>query len=340
MNYRFLFFAGILSFCLLTISCGGPNTNSNQSDTKQDYQETGYPVVDGLTEKIFDDPKNHELLYQRSKAYVEIEAYDNAISDMYMAMKIDSLQPKYYTHLADVFMNYYRSSQALETLRIAAERFPENKTILLNYAELCITLKQSQKGIQIIQKILEQDAENAQAYFLMGILMREQGDMDRAKGAFRRVVDIDPEIVDAYLLLGELHEKDDPKIALQYLNNAITIEPENINALHSKAFFLQNNKQITEALEIYDHMNNLAPEYIPAFLNAGILYLEIKDFEKAFEQFNIIVAAEPTSHIGYYYRGLTQIERGNKDLAKADFQQALNLKSDFQRAKDELNRLK
>ncbi len=334
-------FLYIVFFCIsfLFIACGGSNSTNN-GESNQEYQETGYPVVDGLTKKIFDDPSNHDLLYQRSKAYMEIEAFDNAISDMYMAMKIDSLQPKYYTHLADIFMQYYRSAQALETLRIGAEKFPSNRTLLLNYAELCITLRQNQKGIQVIQQILELDPENAQAYFLMGILMSEQGDTNRAKGAFRRVVDIDPEVVDAYLLLGELHEEDDPKLALQYFNNAITVDPENINALHSKAFFLQNNDRIPEALELYEQINTLAPDYVPAFLNAGILFLETENFERAYEQFNIIVGAEPTSHLGYYYRGLAQKGLGNLELAKSDFQQALNLKSDYQKAQDELSLMK
>ena len=328
--------AFLISF--LFLSCNEKAAENN--DTPKKYQETGYPIVDGLTEKIFADPKNPDLLYQRSKAYVEIDAYDNAISDMYIAMKMDSLNPVYYTHLTDVFMNYYRSSQALETMRLAADRFPSNINILLNYAELCITLRQREKGLQTIQRILEQDNQNAQAYFLMGLLMKEGGDKNRAKGAFRQVVDIDPEVIDAYLLLSELHEEDDPKLAMQYINNALTISPQDVNALHSKAFFLQNNNRADEALEIYKQINTIASDYIPAFLNAGILLLEKEDYSAAFEQFNIIALQDQTSHIAYYYRGLANKGLGKMDLAKQDFQQSLNFKPEYKKALDELAKMK
>ena len=338
MLMKYLGFTVLLFVVVMSISCDGGNKSSETRDSV--VRETGYPEVDLLTEKIFEDTKDPDLLYKRSIAYMDIEAYDNAISDMYIAMKMDSLRPKYYVHLADVFMKYSRSSQALETIRLAAERFPENINILLRYAELSLTLRQNQKAIQVIQQVLERDGENAEAYFLMGLLMNEEGDVDRAKGAFRRVVDIDPEVVDAYILLGELHEQDDPKMALQYLNNAVTVDPQNINALHSKAFFLQNNDNVLEALTIYDEIHVIDSNYPPAYLNAGILYLEREEFEKAREQFNILLSLEPDNHRAYYFRGLAYLGQEKISLAKADFEQSLKIKPDYQNASDELSRMK
>lgn len=326
------FFIFLLGLTLLISSCKNTENNSSESTTIV----TGNPAVDKLSSDIKSDPKNSELYYERSIAYANMEAFDNAIGDMQVAMKIDSLRPKYYAHLSDLFLNYYRSKQALQTLQVATDRFPTNIPLRLKYGELLITLNQSQKAVQVLSSVMELDNQNADAFFLMGILMQSLGEDEKAKKALKEVVSIDPEITDAYILLGELYEKDNPKLALRYLENAITVDPQNINAIHSKAFFLQNNNRVPEALDLYRQINVLDPNYVPAFLNAGILYIEENELDKAYEQFNILVGIEPTDHLGYFYRGYTEKLRGNFKKAKQDIEQSLVYKDDYQKAIDVL----
>lgn len=332
---KYPYFFGLLLVILVSISaCKGGDSKSNEQNGID--ETTGISSIDNLTDEINSGNASAELYFDRSLAYTEVEAYDNAISDMYKAMQLDSMQPKYYVHLADVFMDYYRSKQAFQTLQVATDRFPQNINILLKFAELGITLKQNQKAIQTITKVLEQDNQNAHAYFLMGILMKSEGELDRARGAFQRVVEIDPEVVDAYLLLGELYEEENPKMAEQYYKNALTVAPNDINSLHSMAFFQQNHNNIEGALDIYRQINVLNPGYSPAFLNAGILYINKKEYEKALEQFNILVNLEPTDPKAYYYRGLSFKWLGELDKAKSDFENALKFDEDNDEIKLEL----
>ncbi len=327
-TYFLLFFLGLTLFFT---SCKNTSKDSTEESTTL---VTGNPAVDQLSKAIKSSPGNPELYYERSIAFANMEAYDNAIGDMQRAMKIDSLQPKYYAHLSDLFLNYFRSKQALATLQVASERFPQNIPIRLKYSELLITLNQNQKAVQVLSNIMEQDNQNADAFFLMGLLMQSMGDVEKAKKALKEVVSIDPEITDAYILLGELYEKEDPKLALQYLENALTVDPQNINAIHSKAFFLQNNDRVPEALDLYREINILDPNYAPAFLNAGILYIELKEYEKAYEQFNILVGIAPTDHLGYFYRGYTLYLQDKLEDAKKDVEQSLVYDPDFKKATD------
>lgn len=322
-----------MGLTLLTISCKEKNDSSEETMTLV----TGNPAIDQLTKQLKSEPDNPELYYNRSIAFAEMEAFDNAITDMQTAMKIDSLQPKYYAHLSDVFLNYFRSKQALATLQVASERFPTNIPIRLKYSELLITLKQNQRAVLVLSNIMEQDNQNADAFFLMGLLMQSMGDFEKAKRSLKEVVSIDPEITDAYILLGELYESDDPQLALQYLENAITVDPLNINALHSKAFFLQNHDRVGDALEIYRKINVLDPNYAPAFLNAGILYIEEDQLEQAYEQFNILVGIAPTDHLGFFYRGYTLYLQDKLESAKADLEQSLVFNENFEKTKKVLN---
>ena len=49
------------------------------------------------------------------------------------------------------------------------------------------------------------------------------------------------------------------------------VNPNNIAAWHSKAFYLQNNGKVKEAIELYKKINHLDRHYLDAYLNAGIL---------------------------------------------------------------------
>ena len=53
-----------------------------------------------------------------------------------------------------------------------------------------------------------------------------------------------------------------------------------------------------------------------AYLNAGILYLELEDFEQAEAEFAVLTKLQPTNPLGPFYLGLIHEQR-------ADFQEAL-----------------
>jgi len=118
------------------------------------------------------------------------------------------------------------------------------------------------------------------------------------------------------------------------------VDSLNINAWHSLAYYYQNNSNIDKALGIYRKINRLNRDYDAAYLNAGILHLEREEEDKAFEQFNILVNVNPQSYSGFYYRGLIYERRGEKEAARIDYQNAVNLNSDFEKATEALRRIK
>lgn len=338
MKHRFVYYIVVVLFCCFSCKTGKESNTNNEKRTF--LTNTGNPAVDALSQQIQRDSTNADLFYQRSKAYADMDVLDYAITDLRKAVEIDSLNPNYYILLSDLHLENKRSKIAYDVLTLASDRFPESVNVHLKYAELCIILEQNQNALKALQRTLILDEENAQGYFLLGILMKFEGEKQRAKDAFIRVTEIDPELTDAYILLGELFEKDNPKMALQYFNNAVTVDPENINAIHAKAFFLQNNDKVEQALELYRKISIIDKNYPPAYLNAGILLMERKEYEKAYEQFNILTQIEPTNHLAFYYRGTANESLGRKDLAEADYDQALVFKADYQKAIEGKKRLK
>ncbi len=315
----------------LLFSCNNAKEN-NQSGNQN-------PLYESISNSIKEDPNNADHYFKRANLLYEQTSYDMAISDLTKAISLDSSIVDYYHLLSDVYLDYFKSGEALDVMEKAVEKFPKSIKSLLKLSELQLTLKQYDASFFTVQKILNQDKQNAEAFFMLGMIYRAQGDKERAINSFQSAVELDPEIVDAWIILGDLFAEKDFKIAEKYYDNAIRINPENVQTYHAKAFYLQNNNRIDEAIALYKIIISKDPNYSDAFLNSGILYLEKDSLDRAFESFNQMVSVEPENYLGYYYRGVSRMFNNDKIGAKSDLEYVLKLNPSFEKAQQALENL-
>lgn len=320
---------------LFLISC-------KDKETTETVTSSGNHAIQELTQLIREEPEDAMLYFERAKLFYDETAYDEALDDLKKAQSIDSIQPEFYHLLADVYLDYYKSFEALKAMEKVVALHPTRIPSLLKLAEFQYILKQYNESIFTCNEILAVDQLEPEAYFMLGMNFRALNDMERSKNAFQTAVENDPELIDAWLMLGSIHElENDPK-AIVFYDNALLVAPESIEALHAKAFYLQNHKQIPEAIELYKKINLIDVQYPDAYLNSGLLYLELDSLGQAFEQFNILVSTDVTNPLGYFYRGYTYEQGGEMEKAKSDYKQALQLAPEFEEARkalEELNRL-
>lgn len=332
--FQFLVFA----VAIFLSSCRADKTQIVDNQATPVFQSED-PILSGIGQLIEKEPDIADNYFQRASILYDRELYDAAIKDLDKAISIDSTNAEFYHLLSDSYLDYYKSGEALDIMEKVVEKFPERIPSLLKLAELQLILKQDDASFFTIQKILNLDKQNADAFFLMGMVYRAQGDDERAINSFQTSVELDPEIVDAWIILGDLFANKDFSIAARYYDTAIRLAPENLQAYHAKAFYLQNNGKTQEAIQLYKKINERDPQYTDAYLNTGILYLEMDSIELAFEHFDILVKIEPQNHLGYYYRGITRLFGGDGDAAKSDLEQALRFNPAFEKAQIALDQL-
>ncbi len=320
----------LLVLVILFIACHKPGEKVEVSEL------TGDTDIDFATEAISKNTSNPDLYFKRAELFYDRTNYDRAIEDLKSAMVIDSLNPNYYHLLADVYLDYYQSKRALYTMEQVVKMYPERIPSLLKLCEFQYILKQYDKSISTINRIIKYDRENADAYLMLGLNFKEQEQFTQAINSFQTAVEMDPELTDAWLILGEMYANNGSKLAEQYYDNAINIDPTNIQALHTKAFYLQNNNRIEEAMDLYNRIKSIDRSYADAYLNSGILLLEQDSLQRAWEEFDIITQVQPNSYLAFYYRGIANEMMGKKEAAITDYQNAINLNSKFQKAAEAL----
>ena len=297
---------------------------------------TGDPQLDGLSQAIADNPKDPSLYYQRASLLYERQAYDQAIQDLATLMKLDSNNLKAHHLLADVYLDHYQSANALRTMERAVALYPDSLNTRLKQSEFQLILKQYDAAYQTLQGILEIRPGYPEALFMLGLTFRDQGKSDQAIGALQSAVERDPSLTEAWVILGDLLDRKKDPLAEQYFDNATRIDPKNVSAWHAKAYYLQNNERISEALAIYKHIHTLDAQYPEAYLNSTILYLYLDSLDAAEREVNILNGIDPANAAGWFYKGRVLQSRGNTDGAKAAYEQALRLDPDYGQAQDAL----
>lgn len=329
-----LFIFSFVSILLLA-SCGEDKPKTNVERHNKDV----IPEIEKLDQLIVEEPENHQLLFERAKVYYNNEGYQEAIDDLKKAIAIDSSHIPYYHLLADSQLDNFKSRNAIKTLEDCFYQNPTSTHTQLKLSEFFLILKQYDQSIQMAGTLLEREPANAEAYFMMGMNYRAMKDTVRAKNSFKAAVENDAELVDAWMILGDMHFEENDPTALDYYNGALTANPNSVLAKHSKAYYLQNNGDVEGAQKLYSEIIQADRSYVQAPINSGILYLEHDNFEKARELFGIVIANYPQNPLGHYYRGLANRGLKQIDAAKEDFQNSINLDPTDQRVRKALEEL-
>lgn len=301
---------------------------------------TGDPTIDALTEAIQASPKDIDLYLKRSEVYYNREAYDQAVRDLAMVMKLDSTNLQAHHLLADVYLDSYQSALALQTLQRAAALYPDSINTKLKLTEFQLILKQYDPALQTLADIMKIRPGDPEALFMLGMVYRDQGKTELAIGAFQSAVERNPDMSEAWVILGDLMDRTHNPLAIQYFDNAIKVDDKNIAAWHAKAYYLQNNDRLDEALEIYKHIHTLDIKYPEAYLNSAILLMYKDSLDAAMKELNILKEIDPTNAAGWFYIGKIYQFKGQLESAKAAYEQTLRFDENYDQAIDGLQELK
>jgi len=327
-------------FFLLLLGFSFTQCKQQSAADTNDIGQTGDPVIDGITDEIRQHPDDPQLYLRRAQVFYDHQAYDQAVQDLARVMKLDSTNLRAHHLLADAYMDSNQSNMALKTMQRAAVLYPDSIRTKLKLSEFQLILKQYDGAMHTLEDIMKIRPGDPEALFMLGMVYRDQGKTELAIGAFQSAVERNPDMVEAWVILGDLMDRTHNPRAIQYFDNAIRVDPKNVEALHAKAYYLQNNEKIDEAIDIYKQIHGLDPQYPEAYLNIAILQLYRDSIDAAMKELNILKGIDPTNAAAWFYIGKAHQFRGEKEEAKASFEQALRLDPKYGQAQDALQELK
>ena len=125
----------------------------------------------------------------------------------------------------------------------------------------------------------------------------------------------------AYLHLGALDK------AESLLGKACKVAPHNSDALYNLGFVLEQKGDMTGALDLYLQTLEQQPNHFAALFNSGNAFKDLRQFERAQEQYRRVLALAPHPQ-AYKNLGIIALESGHLTDAEHHFRAGLSLMED------------
>jgi len=117
----------------------------------------------------------------------------------------------------------------------------------------------------------------------------------------------------------------DPNLALQLLNEAVSIDPTSAAAFNDRGKVHAKMGQYDRALKDYDAAIKLDSKFVKAFSNRGVVLYETNQYAEAIKDYNRAIVLNPGYATAYLNRGLANYQMDRVDNACKDFAKACEL---------------
>ncbi|HTX89543.1 MAG TPA: tetratricopeptide repeat protein, partial [Bacteroidales bacterium] len=245
-----------------------------------------------------------------------------------------------YITLSDIYLLMGQPDPAGGALKKALELDPSNNDALLKSARLCLIQRDYQGTNGFVQQAIRNRPNNPVAYYIHALALLETGDTLHAVSDLLQANSMDQKNYDVLVQLGELLALKKDPLAAGYLKNAIALRPGSREALYMLGMFYQETGQYGLALQTYDLLSRVDTTYRNAPYNTGYIYLVyLHDFDKAVYYFSQALKRDPVWVEAWFNRGYAYELKKDYAKAAADYQKALQLHPNYEKAVEGLNRL-
>jgi tetratricopeptide (TPR) repeat protein len=117
--------------------------------------------------------------------------------------------------------------------------------------------------------------------------------------------------------------------AIDDYNQAITLDPNYVNAYYGRAYEKSKTGDRQGAIDDYDRTITLDPNYANAYNNRGIIKSELGDKQGAINDYNQAITLNSNYVNAYNNRGLVKSKLGDKQGAIDDYDRAITIDPDY-----------
>jgi Flp pilus assembly protein TadD len=275
--------------------------------------------------------KTDALLYQ-AKALVHLQNFTAAEDALrrYLSTRADSADALYV--LGFVLNRENRAAESLRTYTQAAALAPPTgedlKIVGLDY----VLLDDYADAIKWLEKAVERDARNADAWYYLGRAYYTKAHRDDARKAFLTVLDIDPRNVRAKNNLGLILETDgQTAAALDAYRTAIAWQEPSAHPSEQPYVNLGNllmeQGQTKEAMPALQRAVAIAPNNAYCRMTLGMAYRQLGQMQDAQRELEKATQLEPENAKAHYQLGRLYKELHQSDRAQAEFKKTADLQA-------------
>ena len=329
---------GLLALVLW--GCETPSTDPATVEPDTELDSAAY-----WSDHIVEDPSDPVRYVDRAAWHLRFGRVAEGLQDLDLALEADSTHAPAWSAKADALYLTQAFEPCIAHLDQCLEVAPAHIPCMLRRAEMHIHLRQYEDAFDKLNAVLRLQPLNREAYWMKGMIYRDQGNLDNAKSSFQTAVEVDPNFFDGFIALGLTYANALDTLAFGFFETAIELNPNSVEARYNLAYALQEFKPtsrayLTRARMEYMAIVELDPDNAAASFNQGYIHLEyLQNYDSALHHFSKAINALPHYHQAFFNRGLANESLGKLADAKLDYREALGFKPDYTAAALALERV-
>jgi superkiller protein 3 len=364
----------LLGACVLTVSLADTPSRTFQTPKAKDHYEKALlygqrsnwnGAVLELHRALQYEPRNPALLLELGIALGELQQWNEAIKILRRAVGLSPNSVRAHYNLA---VTLDRASpgkgHGTEEYRKALRLNPKDVNSLINLA-VNLGDQDVQQARRLLERAIALDPKNADAYFNLGLLLRNSGDQKGALLAFQKAIGLDADTLESrrqlvsilisqerwdeileqcreilkrnpndwnirYSLGQTLIRKgnaDEGKKELQKSQEIRQAQQkhEEVERLLGRGLSSLTKGAVEEAIKIFNSLLEVAPESAQAHMYLGVALATMRDTERGIAELNKAVELDPSNARVHHNFGTVLLQAGQVDAAYREFEKALGL---------------
>ncbi|MDE0683156.1 MAG: tetratricopeptide repeat protein [Candidatus Poribacteria bacterium] len=277
-----------------------------------------------------------EIFYTSSNTETALHHYQQALSVM------PSLKDTFYEPLEPYFAGLMTPDQAMPIIEKAMFVLP-NAPRSSFYAGMIETdAGNIEKAIQHYEKtieIVEADASYLQvelplgsfldAYFKLGELHHQQGDIDTAVNYFKRALELNPALADRFIVQGQrAFDEENYQDAIEPLNIHLLLFPEDVSATYLLGQSYEASSDADNAITFYERTLTLDPQRPDVLFKMVHIYRGREAHQQAVDTLKRLIEIAPETTEAHYLLALSYLSLKQPNDALPAFLETIRLRPD------------
>lgn len=280
------------------------------------------PHVDGDLEN---KPSSDDLV-DLGEAHHKVGRLQEAESCYRQALKVDPGHPGALYFLANIAYEDNRLLYAKQLIDTLLKENQDDAEAWHLLGMLAIKLDDLQKASDCLKRAIEIEPTYAQAYYGLGGVLAQQGNIDEALASFERAVSINPQFGEAHFAIGNiLRGQGKLDSAVSSYRAAIAVKPAFELAYQGIGEILLSQGKWDEALLMYRKGIVETPHNAQLHAGIGSVYLLKKQNDEAAASFERALALDPNCTLAQGNLGVILFDQNKISEAQAAFRRAIEL---------------
>lgn len=277
--------------------------------------ETGNPkgAVDVLEPLVRNEPKDAEALALLGEAYLRARMYHHATDVLERASALATDDPEVRRRLALGRMGIGRTSEAILALKqsFALDATGMGSGLLLAFIQ--IRHGEIDAARRTAAELAARFSDNPVTENLVGVVERSAGDLDAARAAFVRALELDAGFEPAAFNLAGLELAEGrPDVAAAHYWRILERNSRSARAFTGLSEIAQSRGELDEAIRLLEKAVALAPDAVEPYLRLSLHQLSLKKPEEALRTMRAIADRHPENARVQQALARTQLSTGQQ----------------------------